>query len=121
MLAAAKTHLDFYNGSLNLQQSKELQTSADYSFVSGTFNVKFEADDRTWELFIQSKLEEMNHFSVKGFAFNLLSSYVDWMEPHLYYGNPCIWFDYCKRNFSKKVSLLHDYPLWEWTIVVRKD
>lgn len=119
MLIAAKTHLDFCAGVLNLFQTKDIQTNADYSFVSGTFNVRFETDENTWEVFIKSKLEELNQFSRKGFAFNLLTSYVDWKEPHLYYGDPCFWFDYCKKHFSKRVSLLHDYPLWEWTMIVR--
>lgn len=56
--------------------------------------------------------------SVKGFSFNLLSTYADWKENHLFYGDPTYFFDYCKRNFSKKVFLLHDYPLYEWTIGV---
>lgn len=95
-----------------------LQTEADYSFVCGTFNVKFDAERECWEEFIKEKLTEMHRHSRKGFAFNLLTSYVDWEEPHLYYGDPCYWFDFCKRNFSKRVALLHDYPLWEWTILV---
>ena len=56
---------------------------------------------------------------MKALAFNLLSTYVDWQEPHLFYGDPLFWFDHCKRNYSRQVALLHDYPLYEWTIVVR--
>jgi len=98
-----------------------LQTVADYSFVCGTFNVKLDAKRECWEEFIKEKLSEMHHHSRKGFAFNLLTSCVDWEEPHLYYGDPCYWFDFCKRNFSKRVALLHDYPLWEWTILVGRE
>ncbi|MBM3138043.1 MAG: class I SAM-dependent methyltransferase, partial [Chloroflexi bacterium] len=29
-------------------------------------------------------------------------------------------FDYCKVNFSKNVALLHDYKLYDFTIIVRK-
>ena len=57
--------------------------------------------------------------SKKGFGFNLLSTYVDWKEDHLYYGDPLFFFDFCKRHVSRYVSLLHDYPLYEWTILVR--
>jgi hypothetical protein len=31
-----------------------------------------------------------------------------------------MFFDHCKRNFSRQVALLHDYGLWEFTILVRK-
>jgi len=46
---------------------------------------------------------------------------VDWKQDNLYYGDPFLFFDYCKRNISRYVSLLHDYPLYEWTIIVRKE
>jgi len=29
-------------------------------------------------------------------------------------------FDYCKRTYSRDVALLHDYGLYEFTILVRK-
>ncbi len=120
MLVAASQQLNTFKGQLNLLESITIKTEADYSFLSGTFNVRFDANREAWEGFIHEKLQEMYKFSCKGFAFNLLTSYVDYEEPHLYYGDPCYWFDYCKRNFSKQVSLLHDYPLWEWTMIVRK-
>ncbi|MCG3772918.1 MAG: hypothetical protein JW384_04142 [Nitrosomonadaceae bacterium] len=121
MLDAARTNLGDFTGELNLVCSSEISTLSDYSFVSGTFNVRFGFGDAPWKAFIQSKLDDLNRFSRRGFAFNLLSTYVDWQEPHLFYGDPCYWFDHCKRNYSKRVSLLHDYPLYEWTLVVRKD
>jgi hypothetical protein len=37
-------------------------------------------------------------------------------RPDLYYG-----FDFCKRRFSRNVALLHDYGLYDFTILVRKD
>ena len=88
--------------------------------MSGTFNVRFEANDEVWQAFIKKKLDEIDQFSRRGFAFNLLSTYVDWKENHLFYGDPSYWFNLCKQKYSKKVSLLHDYPLYEWTIVVKK-
>lgn len=120
MIAAAKSELKWYCGNLSLLQSPEIKTEADYTFVSGTFNVRFEVDEKAWQSFIESKLIQIDYFTRRGFAFNLLSSYVDWKEDHLFYGDPCYWFDFCKRKFSKKVSLIHDYPLYEWTILVNK-
>ena len=32
----------------------------------------------------------------------------------------CEMFDVCKQPFSPRVALLHDYPLYEFTIIVRK-
>ena len=99
--------------------SKDISSEADYSFVSGTFNVRFDASDEVWRKFIEETLLKMGLMSKRGFAFNLLSIYVDWREEHLYYGDPYYYFDFCKTRISKYVSLLHDYPLYEWTICVR--
>ena len=57
-----------------------------------------------------------------GFAFNALSLYSDpdRRRPDLYYADPLYWFDHCKRRYCRFVALLHDYPLYEFTILVRK-
>ena len=120
MLRAAKSYLSAFKGSLSLLCSSDISTIADYTFVSGTFNVKFDADDTVWKNFIKNKLDQIDQCSRRGFSFNLLSTYVDWQESHLFYGDPSFWFDYCKCKYSRQVALLHDYPLYEWTIVVRK-
>lgn len=120
MLDTARSRLGDFEGELDLRQSTTIETEADYTFVSGTFNVRFDATEEQWKQFIRDKLDEIHRLSRKGFAFNLLSTYVDWQEPHLFYGDPLFWFDHCKRNYSRKVALLHDYPLYEWTILVRK-
>lgn len=120
MLAAARSELSWFSGDLSLLCSSEISTMSDYTFVSGTFNVRFEADDSVWQDFIEKKLDQIDAHSRFGFSFNLLSTYVDWREDHLFYGDPCYWFDLCKRKYSRRVSLLHDYPLYEWTIIVRK-
>lgn len=98
----------------------QIKTLADYSVVCGTFNVRFESSDQAWNDFIKKTLHNLNDFSRKGFSFNLLTSYVDWKEKHLYYADPLEFFDYCKRNFSKRVTLYHEDPLYEWVIVVKK-
>lgn len=120
MLETAKKQIGNSN-KVKLFNNEKIQTKADYSFVSGIFNVKFESNDNDWKKFIKDTLQNLNENSIKGFAFNVLTSYVDYKEPHLYYADPLYFFDFCKRNFSKKVSLLHDYDLWEWTIIVKKD
>ena len=102
-------------------QSDQISSVADYSVASGIFNVRFESSKEKWEKHILDTLTNLNDCSKKGFSFNLLTSYVDYEEAHLYYGDPCFFFDYCKKKFSKKVTLIHDYPLWEWTITVLKE
>ena len=101
-------------------QGNLLMHEADYTFISGTFNVKMNASTEQWTRYIETALEQVAARSSKGFAFNLLSTYVDWRVDHLYYGDPCYFFDFCRRRLSRYVTLLHDYPLYEWTMLVHK-
>lgn len=97
--------------------------TADYVLASGIFNVKQQSPDGVWHEYVLETLDEMARRSTNGFAFNLLTSYSDpdRRRPDLHYADPCRLFDICKRRFSRHVSLLHDYGLWEFTILVRKD
>ena len=67
-------------------------------------------------------LAAINGLSKRGFAFNVLTKYShpEFQRPDLYYADPLFLFDYCKTKFSRFVTLLHDYPLYEFTLLVRK-
>lgn len=94
-----------------------------YSIASGIFSVKMDHNESEWLSYILNTLEKMNEKSTKGFSFNMLTKYSDqeYMRDNLYYADPLFFFDYCKRNFSRNISLNHDYNLYEFTILVRKD
>lgn len=96
---------------------------ADYTVASGIFNVKLEAGGDEWERYVFTTLGRLDELAERGFSFNMLTSYsdADRMRPDLHYANPGSIFDYCKRNFSRWVALLHDYGLYEFTILVRKE
>ena len=98
-----------------------IDAEADYTFVSGTFNVRSEASDEAWQEFIKEKLVEIDAHSRRGFAFNLLTDKVDWRKEDLFYGDPAVFFGFCRERFSRRVALLHDYPLYEWTITVLRE
>ena len=96
--------------------------TADYTVASGIFNVKLQGGDDEWQAYILHILNKMAHLSQKGFAFNVLTGYSDpeRRRVDLYYADPLFLFDSCKKNFSRFVTLLHDYPLYEFTILVKK-
>jgi SAM-dependent methyltransferase len=103
--------------------SDESQLSeADYTIASGIFNVKLQTSNEEWQEYILHTLNKMHRLSSRGFAFNVLTKYSDrdHMRPDLYYADPLALFDYCKSNFSQFISLLHDYALYEFTILVKK-
>jgi SAM-dependent methyltransferase len=95
---------------------------SDYVIASGIFNVRLSFDEDRWFAYVLETIERLNGLGTRGFAFNMLTSYsdADFMRPDLYYGDPCLFFDRCKRVYSREVALLHDYELYEFTIVVRK-
>ncbi len=95
---------------------------SDYVVASGIFNVKLNNTDEQWKDYLLKSLSNFNSNSKKGFAFNCLTSYSDKdkKRAYLYYADPCEIFDFCKKNFSHQVALLHDYGLFEFTILVRK-
>jgi SAM-dependent methyltransferase len=95
---------------------------ADYTVASGLFGLRFEIDDATWTRYVLETLETLNRLSLRGFSFNMLTRYSDppRMRPDLYYGDPGFYFDLCKQRFSRNVALLHDYEVYEFTILVRK-
>jgi SAM-dependent methyltransferase len=95
----------------------------DYVISSGIFNVKFGNSKKQWENYVNKTLAEINSLAEKGFSVNMLTLYSDreFMKDSLYYADPSSVLDYCKRNFSKYVAVLHDYPLYEFTVLVRKN
>ncbi len=94
----------------------------DYATACGVFNMKLNSSHDSWTEFVLQSLAEMNAHSRLGFSVNFLTKYSDAekMRDDLYYADPCFLFDYCKTHFSKNVALLHDYDLYDFTILVRK-
>ncbi len=102
--------------------SAEPDEVADYGVASGIFNVRLGRSDAEWFDYLQANLDVLDRTSSLGFAFNCLTSYSDEdkKRDYLYYADPCRLFDMCKRRYSRQVALLHDYGLYEFTILVRK-
>jgi len=102
--------------------SGEPNQVADFGVASGIFNVRLGRSDEEWQSYLEATLEELDRTSRVSFAFNCLTCYCDKdkIRDYLYYADPCALFDLCKRRFSHNVALLHDYGLYEFRILVRK-
>lgn len=111
------------NPNTRFEVAAEPSETADYGIASGIFNVRLGRSDAEWHGYLEATLDVLNRASSRGFAFNCLTSYSDSdkMRDYLYYADPCALFDLCKRRFSRHVVLLHDYGLYEFTILVRKN
>jgi len=111
----SNTECSWFSDPINLSKT-------DYIVASGLFNVKQNYNNDEWNEYVVDTLASFNTLAVKGFAFNLLTKYSDkdYRKNNLFYADPLYFFDYCKMNFSRNIALLHDYSLYEFTILVRK-
>jgi len=94
----------------------------DFVVASGIFNARLTFSAAVWRDYVFATLRHLASLARVGFAFNMLTSYSDAerQRPDLYYADPMEWFDRCKRGLAPRVRLLHDYPLWEFTILAWK-
>lgn len=96
---------------------------SDYTVASGIFNVRLQATEERWRAHVAKTITALARHSRKGFAFNMLTRYADHgkLRDYLYYADPGEYFRLCKERWSRNVALLHDYDLYEFTILVRLD
>lgn len=90
----------------------------DYIVCSQTFNFKLKNEDNF--ALVQSVLKACLGSADRGVVCDFLTSYVDFREEHLYYYEPERVFQYAK-SLTKRVTLRHDYPLFEFAIYLYPD
>ena len=90
---------------------------ASFAVASGIFNVKLRHPVEQWRDYVLETIDSLHRLSTRGFAFNMLSTYSDpeKRREDLFYADPSEMF-----RFARRVALLHDYPLFEFTVIVRK-
>lgn len=94
----------------------------DYVLVSGVFN-NLVSDNRAFFEAISRRLMAQ---AESGYAFNMLSRFVDYFDDGLYYEDPLHAFRFCKEQLSPLVTLRHDYAVrpgsmpFEFSIYVRR-
>jgi ubiquinone/menaquinone biosynthesis C-methylase UbiE len=90
----------------------------DYVVSSQAFNNRFGESDNL--NVIKKVISKCFRIAKKGVAFDMMSSHVDFREDHLYYFDPAEVFSFCK-TLTKRVSLRHDYPLFEFCVYLYPD
>ena len=121
MIQAASAHVAPLGG-CRVTSARADVAALDYAVASGVLNVKQHAGDADWHPYVRETIADLAALGTRGFAFNALTSYSDpdKRRPDLYYADPLELFDHCKRTYSRFVTLLHDYPLYEFTLLVRR-
>ena len=79
---------------------------ADYSFVSGTYNMKMYASDADWRVMVEASLKHLFSMTRTGLGFNMLSVHNPAREATLYYGDPEYYLDFCQRQLGLNSRLI---------------
>jgi len=103
---------------LDLQDNPFPAGSYDYVVSSQVFNLRLEKEKN--EALVQDMLRVMFNIARSGVAIDLLTSYVDFQQEHLYYYQPEKLFSFAKQ-LTRRVTLRHDYPLFEFCIYLYPD
>ncbi|MBF0595497.1 MAG: class I SAM-dependent methyltransferase [Candidatus Omnitrophica bacterium] len=85
----------------------------DYVLSSGVFNHRISNNLK----FTQAMIERMFDLAKVGVAVNMMTSYVDYQDGHLYYYSPEQMFTFAQR-LSRHVVVRQDYPLYEFTLYI---
>lgn len=101
--------------------SRDDVAPSDYTVASGIFNVRLTTPDEEWHEYVYDTIRDIASVSRRGFSFNALTGYsdVDRRRTDLYYADPLDVFDHCMRIWPRRVTLRHDYDLYEFTVSVR--
>ncbi|HEY7298431.1 MAG TPA: class I SAM-dependent methyltransferase [Xanthobacteraceae bacterium] len=96
--------------------------TVDFAIASGIFNVKGDASHACWARYVNATIDLLARVGRSGFAFNLLSLASDRerRRSDLYYADAGAMLTYCLEHFGRHVALLHDYGLYEFTLIVRR-
>jgi len=112
---AGRTNVRFELGAIPIAASE-------FCIASGIFNVKFEIPVEDWRKYVFATLDDMFEGSTRGFAFNCLTGLSDKhrMVDRLFYSDPGVMLDHCLGRYGRKATLVHDYRLFEFTVMVKK-
>ena len=92
--------------------SQPPEETFDFVLVSGVFNNRM-SNNRA---FFEAVSKQLMPLATKGYAFNMLSRFVDFFDDGLYYEDPLSAFQFCKEQLSPLVTLRHDYCVREGSI-----
>jgi len=102
---------------MDILQSRD-DLEFDYVVSSQAFNNRYRNADNLDVM--KNVIARCFAIAKKGVAIDMMSIYVDFREDHLYYFDPAEVFAYCK-TLTKRVTLRHDYPLFEFTVYLFPD
>ncbi len=92
----------------------------DYTFASGTFNLKLSHNDKSWEAYIKTTLSDLWSFTRKGMAFNILRNDAEKKYTGLFYTDGTSLLRFLQKSISTNVIMQNDSPLPDWSFFIRR-
>jgi hypothetical protein len=93
----------------------------DYLILSGIFHQRQKITIPNRENFSQELIKNAFIMCRKAIAFNFVSPFVDYYQNHIYYSNLLKLIYFINDNLSRFFSILHNYPLYEFTVYVYRE
>jgi SAM-dependent methyltransferase len=93
---------------------------ADYTIVSGTFNMLIDADAREWRDYVEVSLMRLWKTTRRGLAFNMLNALSEGKLAGLYYVPPENMLAFVRSEMDPEAELSIDTPLPDFTIFARR-
>ena len=110
---AGESNIRFYESEFLLFDSSSFLTNI--AVASGVLTYKIE---NNWE-YTKLVLAKMFSLAEHAVSVNFMSSYVDYVNEKNFHYAPEEMFSFCK-TLTRRVNLLHDYPLYEFTVQLFK-
>ena len=93
---------------------------ADYTLVSGTYNMSMGAGRDEWATYVEASLLQLWQRTRRGMAFNMLTLDAEEQFDGLYYADPDAFLDFVRAKLSPHAELVLDPPLPDFTVFVTR-
>jgi SAM-dependent methyltransferase len=92
----------------------------DYVVCNGILTQKLDFTIPVFDQFVRRVVRRMFEVADHGIAFNLMTSYVNFTAPNLFYKNPLEMIAFCASELSSKFKVDHAYEYYDYTMYVYK-
>ena len=100
--------------------SHEAIHEADFSFVSGTYNLNMGADRDLWRQYIEKNLLQLWSKTRVALGFNMLSMHSPKRQNSLYYGDPDHFHTFCQTHMGGRALLVDRLAPEEFVVFVTR-
>jgi hypothetical protein len=104
-----------------LQSASAGLPTFDYAVLNGLFNYKGAASHASMWHYVQAFIRRVVPLVRRGFAFNLMTKYLDWERDDLFHVPLDTVAAFLNQEVGRAFVIRHDYGLYEYTVYVYKE